>query len=111
MLNLSRWKVLLVVLAVVVGVVFTLPNLIPAETRAKLPGFLPKQTLNLGLDLQGGSYLLLEVDTAALQRERLTNMVEDVRVTLRNEQVAFTDLGIQNGGVSARITDPRQVDA
>jgi preprotein translocase subunit SecD len=111
MLTLSRWKIILVVLSVIFGVLFTLPNLIPADARARLPGFLPKQTLNLGLDLQGGSYLLLEVDTAALRRERLTNLVEDVRQNLRNEQIAFTDLGVIDGAVQVRITDPGQVDA
>jgi preprotein translocase subunit SecD len=111
MLTLSRWKLLLVALAVILGALFALPNVIPAETRDRLPGFVPKQTLNLGLDLQGGSYLLLEVDTAALRRERLTNLVEDVRVNLRNEQIPFTDLGLANDGVTARITDPGQVEA
>ena len=47
---------------------FTLPNVLPANVRDSLPGFLPKQTLNLGLDLQGGSYLLLEVDTDGAAR-------------------------------------------
>lgn len=109
MLTLSRWKVILVVLAVVLGALFALPNVLPAEMRARLPAFMPKQTLNLGLDLQGGSHLLLEVDTAALRRERLTNLVEDVRLNLRNEQILFTDLGVAGGEVAVRISDPAQV--
>ena len=55
MLKLSRWKVALVVLAGIFGLVFTLPNLLPASAVASLPGFM-RQRLNLGLDLQGGSY-------------------------------------------------------
>jgi len=109
MLTLSRWKVLLVVLSVVLGALFALPNVLPEATRASLPGFLPKKTLNLGLDLQGGSYLLLEVDTAALRAERLTNTVEDTRTTLREAQIAFTDLGTAAGAVTVRITDPGRV--
>jgi len=111
MLTLSRWKVILVVLSIVFGVLFALPNALPQTVRDDLPAFLPKKTLNLGLDLQGGSYLLLEVDTNALRAERLTNTVEDVRTQLREEQIAFTDLGVVNGGVTLRITDPTQVDA
>lgn len=53
MINLSRWKVIAVVFAAIFGVVFTLPNVLPADVRDSLPGFMPKQTLNLGLDLQG----------------------------------------------------------
>ncbi len=110
MIALSRWKVLIVVLAVAFGVLFSLPNFLPKDVRDSLPGFMPKQTLNLGLDLQGGSYLMLEVDTAALRTERLTNLVEDVRTTLREEQIVFSDLGQVNGQVTVRITDPAQLN-
>jgi preprotein translocase subunit SecD len=109
MMNLSRWKVILVALATLLGALFTLPNLLPASMVAALPNVVPKQTLHLGLDLQGGSSLLLEVDTKALMTERLTNMVEDVRTNLTKEQIAFTDLGQANGAVSVRITDPKRV--
>ena len=82
MLTLSRWKVTAVILSVIFGIVFSLPNVLPQKTLDALPGWVPHQKLNLGLDLQGGSYLLYEVDTDALRAERLTNMVEDVRTTL-----------------------------
>ena len=108
MMSLSRWKVILVVLATVLGILFSLPNVLPKSTLDSLPAFMPKKGLNLGLDLQGGSSLLLEVDTVALRNERLTNMLEDVRTTLRNERIAFTDLGQVNGEITVRITDPGQ---
>jgi len=111
MVSISRWKVILVVLSVVFGLIFALPNALPQNVRDGLPGFMPNKVLNLGLDLQGGSYLLLEVDTEALRAERLTNMVEDVRTSLREEQIAFADLGVVNGGVNVRVVDPAQVDA
>ena len=111
MLNLSRWKVILVVLSVVFGVLFALPNALPQAARDNLPGFMPNKTMNLGLDLQGGSYLLLEVDTEALRSERLINMAEDVRTTLRGKEIAFSSLGVVNGGVSLMVTDPAQVEA
>jgi len=79
MLQISKWKVTLVVLALLFGVVFTFPNLLSKSALDKLPGWVPQQTLNLGLDLQGGSYILLEADIASLQKERLTNTVEDIR--------------------------------
>src|SRR5690606_21998641 len=64
--------------------------------RASLPGWVPKNTLNLGLDLQGGSYLLLEVDLAALQADRVTNLIEDVRVTLRDQGIAIDGIARQD---------------
>src|SRR3712207_1597974 len=108
MLHIGRWKLALVLLSVVFGVLFTLPNLLP---KGAMPSWAPQQRLNLGLDLQGGSYLLLEVDTAALRRERLNNQVEDVRRTLREERIPFTNLAVAGGAVGVRITNPAQLDA
>ncbi len=110
MLTLSRWKIIATVLAVLFGALFSLPNILPKNIREAMPAFLPHSTLNLGLDLQGGSSLLLEVDTKALRAEKLTNLIEDARKTLRDEEIAFTDLASVGGEVSARITDPRQVN-
>ena len=107
----SRWKTFAVLAAVIFGVLFTLPNVLPQATRDALPGFLPKKTLNLGLDLQGGSQLLLSVDTKALRVEKMTNLIEDVRTTLREEDVDFTDLGQVQGAVMVRITDPAKLNA
>lgn len=109
MLALSRWKIILVALSVIFGVAFTLPTVLPEKAVQALPSWLPHQRLNLGLDLQGGSYLLLEVDTAALRRERTVNLIEDVRNLLRDKQILFSDLGQTNGVVSVRITDPDQL--
>jgi preprotein translocase subunit SecD len=111
MMNLSRWKVVLTILAVILGVLFTLPNVLPDRTVEQLPGFVPKKSLNLGLDLQGGSYLLLEVDTKALRAEKLTNVAEDTRSILRNAQIPFADLSARGEEVIVRIVDPAQVDA
>ena len=110
MINVSRWRIILVVLATLFGVLFTLPNLLSPAMRDRLPGFLPKQALNLGLDLQGGSYLLYEVDTQALRAERLTNLVEDIRTQMREESIDFTGLGVVAGEVTLRINDPAMVN-
>jgi len=104
MLQLSRWKVILVVLSVALSVLFALPNVLPAETRDSLPGFLPKKAVNLGLDLQGGSYLLMEVDVEALHRERLSNTVEDIRNVLRTERISGAPV-LSSGQITVRITD------
>ena len=109
MIRLSRWKVILCAVALVFGVLFTLPNVLPAQTLAALPAWMPHQKLNLGLDLQGGSYLLLEVDTVALKAERLVNLTEDVRTTLREKQIEFAALGVNGDAVTLQIPDQTQV--
>jgi preprotein translocase subunit SecD len=110
MIRLARWKVIVCIAALVFGVVFTLPNVLPSQTLASLPAWIPHQKINLGLDLQGGSYLLLEVDTNQLKTDRLNQVVEDARTALQSKQIGFTDLGVKSGAVSLRITDPTQAE-
>jgi SecD/SecF fusion protein len=107
MIQLRPWKIVLVALAVVFGLFFSLPN---ALKPGALPGWMPSQRLNLGLDLQGGSYLLLEVDLDALKKEQLTTLVEDVRRTLQTKQILFTGLAVAGDHVNVRISDPARVD-
>ncbi len=108
MLALSRWKVLLVLASFLFGLLFTLPNIVPTGV---LPSWMPQQKLNLGLDLQGGSYLLLEVDTNALNAERLTNLTEDVRTRLCEANIDFSGLGLRGQTVQVQISDPTKVQA
>ena len=63
MLHFSNFKITGIALLLLLGVLFALPNFMREETRLSLPGIIPSGTLNLGLDLQGGSHLLLSVDT------------------------------------------------
>ncbi|OYW35569.1 MAG: protein translocase subunit SecD, partial [Brevundimonas sp. 12-68-7] len=111
MIQLSRWKVILVVLALVFGVLFALPNMLSPAQRKAMPGFLPKGTLNLGLDLRGGSYLLLEVDTVEMREKRVTNLLEDVRVALREERIATTAIAREERGALVTLSSPAQQDA
>ncbi len=110
MMTVSRWKIIAVVLATIFGLLFTMPNLFPASTVAGFPSWLPKQRLNLGLDLQGGSYLLLEVDTNALRAERLVNLAEETGNLLRAQNIEVADPSQTNGVVGVRIADPAKVD-
>jgi preprotein translocase subunit SecD len=107
-LALSRWKIILVVASALFGLLFTLPNLLPDSVLETVPAWLPHDRLSLGLDLRGGSYLLMEVDTNALNQERLTNLTEDVRTKLRVGQITFDNLGLQGQVVSFHVADAGQ---
>ncbi|CAN5400229.1 protein translocase subunit SecD [soil metagenome] len=111
MIQLSRWKVILLVAALLFGVLMAYPNVLSKEQRAALPGWLPKNALNLGLDLQGGSYLLLEVDVPAMRAKRVDNMIEDVRVTLREANINTNSLQREAAGVVVTLANPAQQDA
>jgi preprotein translocase subunit SecD len=111
MLALSRWKIVLVLGSVIFGILFSLPNVLPDPVLAKWPGFLPHQRLNLGLDLQGGSSLLYEVDTVALAKASLNDLSEEASQELRSAQIVFQNLTVADGAVTLKITDPAQIDA
>ncbi len=68
---------------IVLGLLFALPNVLPASVLERWPSALPHKPVALGLDLRGGSHLVLEVDGSELRRERLRNLGEDARRLLR----------------------------
>jgi preprotein translocase subunit SecD len=98
-----KWKIAMVAAVSLFGLVFAFPNLLSRDKADQLPHWL--QPVSLGLDLQGGSYLLLEVDTGYVFREQLTSLVEGVRATLRKERIKYSDLGAHGDVVSVRIID------
>ena len=71
MLYFAKWKIAVVVGVCLIGLIFLFPNFFSQEGAENFPGFLPSKQINLGLDLQGGSHLLLEVDIGVVIKDRL----------------------------------------
>jgi protein-export membrane protein SecD len=108
MLRLPRWRVILVVTLSVLGLLFAMPNVLPQSVRDQIPPWLPHETLNLGLDLRGGSHLLLEIDARALQRQQLDGIAEQMGSALRDAEPAirFTARGVVGDAARIRLVDP-----
>ncbi|WP_373487980.1 protein translocase subunit SecD [Blastomonas sp.] len=113
MLDFPRWKTLSISLILVVGVLLAIPSLLPAGVAQYYPGFLPQSKINLGLDLSGGSHILLEADPKDVAELRLQNMEETVRGVLRaaKPRIAIGDISREGGSLSFLIRDVSQVDA
>ena len=105
MLKFDTWKVVLIVGLCALGFAFAAPNLVDRQTAESLPDFLPKQQINLGLDLQGGSHLLLEVKASVVIDERLEALVDSFRTELRKERIRYAGLGKTGNGVAVTIKD------
>lgn len=105
MLELARWRIILVAAVTVLGTLFALPNFLPEQARNSLPGFLPRQAINLGLDLRGGSQLLLEIDVATMQRHQLDNIADQMASALRDAEprIAYTGRGVVDDAARVRI--------
>ena len=102
MLQFEGWKKLVVILITVLGIVYAAPNLMSGDDEAG-GGVLPGQKINLGLDLQGGSHLLLRVDMDVVAQERLDGVAETIRQEFRARKIRFSGLDVNDGAVSVRL--------
>src|SRR5215470_20002184 len=110
MLYFANWKVLLICGLCLLGVLLSIPNLIPQNQLARLPHFIPKKQVSLGLDLRGGSYLLLQGDVDAAQRERLNSITDSVRNTLRDAHIGYTGLNVEGDAIAFAIRDTDKIE-
>lgn len=111
MLYFSRWKTISIWAVVLLGVLFTIPNMLTQSQLDSLPGWFPKRSLTLGLDLQGGSHILLAIDRQDLVDERLQATRDDIRTMLRDAKIGYTGLTGTGNTIQVRITDPAEVEA
>ena len=108
MMRFATWKVVTILLGTLVAALIVLPSLLSPDARAALDRVLPMsaKTIVLGLDLQGGAHLLLEVDSPSLTKQQVDNLRDDARRLLRENNVRLTGgIGVQNRGVQFRVPD------
>ncbi len=111
MLRFAAWKIASIVAMTVLALLIIVPSMLPPSARdalrAHLPSFVPVKHIVLGLDLQGGSHVLLEVDGASVLRGQVESLRDDVRRILREERVPITGgIGLQQRGIQFRLTNP-----
>jgi protein-export membrane protein SecD len=90
MLQIPTWSRVVTALILLAGFLIALPNVLPQSVLAKFPSFLPTQTVTLGLDLQGGSYMLLEVGMDQVEKDRIEQLRSDIHVALRKAHIAYS---------------------
>jgi preprotein translocase subunit SecD len=110
MLDFPRWKVAWIIGLLGVLCALAIPSFLPERYTASLP---VHPRINLGLDLAGGSYLLLEADTADLAASRLETMRDQVSTEMRRAtpRIAIGDISTRDGQLSFFVRDASQVDA
>jgi preprotein translocase subunit SecD len=109
MLHFTRLKAAGILLAALVVCLFALPNFVPEATLRTWPTWAQRHMV-LGLDLQGGSSLLLEVDTASVRKDRLQGIADDVLRVLRQNRIPFTGRAIHGNSVEVRITRDSDIE-
>ena len=113
MLEFPRWKVWLVSIVVAIGVLLSIPSLLAGSQAAQYwPKWLPQYRISLGLDLAGGSHLLLEADARDAQKQRLQAMEDSVATELRRDpRIDVGDISTAGGRLSFLVRNSTQVDA
>lgn len=96
MLDFSKWMKAFIVVLCFLGFWFASPNILSQSFLVTAPELLPKNRINLGLDLQGGAHLLFEVDMDTFIADRLSAVEDDVRRELRSENIRFSGLSVSD---------------
>ena len=109
MLYFTRWKATAILLTALVICLFAVPNFLPEKMVASWPKWAQRHVV-LGLDLQGGSHILLEVDTKAVRKEMLETLRDDMRRVLRDARIGYTGLVVRGNSVEVRIREGANAD-
>jgi preprotein translocase subunit SecD len=112
MLQVARWRVILVLIVTALGIIFAVPNVLPQNVRESLPPFM-QRSINLGLDLRGGSQLLLEVDVEELRSQQLDNVADQMVAALRDAEprITYTGRGVVGDAARVRLVNPAEDSA
>ena len=111
MLYFSKWKTILILGLVALGFLFAMPNAVPKDKLETWPNSL-QRTINLGLDLQGGAHMLLEVDLSSVLEQQNENLRDTVRDKLREAGRIRTEyLRVEDGAVVGKFRNPEEVEA
>ncbi|UXN73010.1 hypothetical protein N8D56_18435 [Devosia sp. A8/3-2] len=106
----SPIRTAIIAIVALLGVLFAVPSFLPQDVRDARPSWLPKQTVVLGLDLQGGSHLLLQVSEEGIVTERLQSVRHDARNILASQNgignLITTDAATNS--IAIELTDPSQ---
>ncbi len=111
MLQFSPLRTAIILIVLALGTLLAIPNFFSKDVTADWPNFLPHDGMTLGLDLQGGSHLLLQVNRDSIITERLKDLRRDARQLLAGERGIGNIITTQADGITVELTDPSQKDA
>ena len=113
MFGYSKLKVAILCGILAIGVFFASPNFLPKSLYNPLPQSMKTwfKPITLGLDLQGGAYLVMEVDTSTLINEKLESLADLTRTALREEKIRFSRPEVANGALQLKILKGEQLQA
>ena len=113
MLQFPTWKVALILGVTLIGALLALPNALNERQREAIPGFLPSSQVNLGLDLRGGVYLLLDVDHQRSVLKQLSDIEREAQKQLNAtrgaDRITYSDLRVHPAAVHVDLSSDEAV--
>jgi len=110
MIHIPLWKTIVTVAVCLLGILFVSPNFFTRDQLNHFPSWYPKNQVVLGLDLQGGAHLLLEVDFNAVTKEQMLSLSDSIRSTFRKERIGYTGLASKNEYVTVTLRNPQDLE-
>jgi preprotein translocase subunit SecD len=109
MLYFTRWKAAAIILTAFFICLVAVPNFLPEKMVQSWPKWAQRHVV-LGLDLQGGSHILLEVDTKTVRKDMLETLRDDMRRVLREARIGYTGLVVRGNSAEVRIREGASAD-
>ena len=98
MLHFSKLKIFSIIIIILIGFIFFIPNFVDYKYFNKYTN-----KFNLGLDLQGGSYLLLEINSKPLVQQKIQNKILEIKKELRKNKISYSSFNLDNKIVSFNV--------
>ena len=113
MLHFAKWKTILVLAVSMIGLLLAMPNIMSESTRNSIPDWLPHNAMHLGLDLQGGAHVVLQVKEDELFSGLVKSLLGDARTALREnvdgKRIKYSQLRRAGNEVTVRILEEADV--
>jgi preprotein translocase subunit SecD len=110
MLHVSKFKLFAVLLVCLLSIYLSIPTFFPKLAESKYANLFAGYKVNLGLDLQGGAYIMLEVDFNSYEREQIQKFADQVRMFMRKDNIDISNLVIKDQRISFEIKDITKIN-
>jgi SecD/SecF fusion protein len=110
-LQFAKWKQLAVIIPCFLGMLLVVPNFLSEDVLNDWSRWFPQSQLKFGLDLRGGSSLLLAMQTADVRKDWLDALRDDVSKRLREAKIAYSGLSLAGNAVQVRLATRKDTEA
>jgi protein-export membrane protein SecD len=110
MFHYPRWKIVAILASVLVAALLAMPNILPSASKQYVADNFGLHPMTLGLDLQGGSNILMEIDHKDMKDKLQQQLYSDTRSVLRDAKIGYGGISKTADGVTVRVIKPDDME-